>query len=96
MTSTPRPRPSAHVAATPTASELLRTPGALLTRSHLRALGLGRRAIDCVFRACAVIVLPGHGRPMVRAEDFLALVEEHTFRGDRVRPTGSRPTRRPN
>jgi hypothetical protein len=32
----------------PTAAELLDTPGALLTRSHLRELGLERRAVDAV------------------------------------------------
>jgi hypothetical protein len=52
----------------PPASELLRTPGALLTRSDLRELGLERRAVDAVFRECAVVVLPGYLRPLVRVE----------------------------
>ena len=69
----------------PTAAELLATPGALLTRSDLRDLGLERRAIDAVFRALPVVVLPGYTRPMIRAEDYLALIEASTFRGDRVR-----------
>ena len=34
----------------PTASQKLGTPGALLTRTDLRELGLERRAIDAVFR----------------------------------------------
>jgi hypothetical protein len=34
------------VSATQPAAELLETPGALLTRSHLRELGLGRAAVD--------------------------------------------------
>ena len=69
-----------------TAAELLETPGALLTRSHLRELGLERRAVDAVFRALPVVALPGYSRPMVRVADYLALVDKHTYRGDRVRP----------
>lgn len=69
----------------PSAAELLGTPAALLTRSHLRELGLERRAIDAVFRALPVVVLPGYSRPLVRAADYLVLVEASTFRGDRVR-----------
>jgi len=71
----------------PSPTELLGTPGALLTRSHLRGLGLERRAIDAVFRALPVVVLPGYSRPMIRAEEYLALVEQFTYRNDRVRPT---------
>jgi hypothetical protein len=67
------------------AAELLETPGALLTRSHLRELGLERRAVDAVFRALPVVALPGYSRPMIRAEQYLELVEEHTYRDDRVR-----------
>jgi hypothetical protein len=67
-------------------TELLETPGALLTRSHLRELGLERRAIDAVFRTLAVVFLPGYSRPMIRAEEFLELVERCTYRDDRVRP----------
>lgn len=68
------------------ATELLETPGALLTRSHLRELGLERRAIDAVFRKLAVVFLPGYSRPMIRVEDYLELLKEFTYRGDRVRP----------
>jgi hypothetical protein len=74
----------------PTAAELLGTPGAFLTRTDLRDLGLERRAVDAVFRECPVIVLPGYSRPMVSAEAFLALLDGHTYCdrcGDRVRPT---------
>jgi hypothetical protein len=70
----------------PAPEQLLRTPGALLTRSHLRELGLERRAIDAVFRALPVVAFPGYSRPMVRAEQFLDLVEQSTYRDDRVRP----------
>jgi hypothetical protein len=69
----------------PAASVLLETPGALLSRSHLRELGLERRAVDAVFRALDVVVLPGYSRPLVRAEDYLELLTRSTYRDDRVR-----------
>ncbi len=68
------------------ATDLLETPGALLTRTHLRELGLERRAVDAVFRALPVVALPGYSRPMIRAEQYLGLVDQHTYRDDRVRP----------
>jgi hypothetical protein len=71
----------------PTATELLETPGALLSRSHLRELGLERRAVDAVFRALPVVALPGYSRPLIRVDDYRAFLTEHTFNGDRVRPT---------
>jgi hypothetical protein len=71
----------------PSPAQLLSTPGALLTRSHLRQLGLERRAVDAVFRMLPVVALPGYSRPMVRAEEYRALVEQHTYRDDRVRPS---------
>jgi hypothetical protein len=67
------------------AAQLLATPGALLSRTHLRELGLERRAIDAVFRALPVVALPGYSRPMIRAEQYLELVEQYTYRDDRVR-----------
>lgn len=70
----------------PSAADLLERSGALLSRTHLRELGLERRAIDAVFRACPVVSLPGYTRPMIRAEDYLRLLEESTYAGDRVRP----------
>jgi hypothetical protein len=33
-----------------------------------------------------VIALPGYSRPMVRADEYVALVEKHTYCDDRVRP----------
>jgi hypothetical protein len=71
----------------PTAADLLETPGALLTRSDLRALGLERRAVDAVFRTLPIVALPGYSRPMIRAEQYVELVEQYTYRDDRVRPT---------
>lgn len=73
----------------PSAVALLETPGALLTRSDLRGLGLERRAIDAVFRALPVVALPGYSRPLIRAEQYLELVEQHTYRDDRVRSSCS-------
>jgi hypothetical protein len=70
----------------PSPEELLRTPDALLTRTDLRDLGLHRRAVDAVFRALPVVVLPGYSRPLVRAADYLALVEQSTYDETRVRP----------
>jgi len=70
----------------PSPTVLLGTPGGMLTRSHLRDLGLERRAIDAVFRALPVISLPGYSRPLVRVEDYLGLIETNTYRDDRVRP----------
>jgi len=69
----------------PTISELLETPGALLTRSHLRELGLGRSAIDAVFRSCEIVVFPGSSRPHIRREAYLALVEASNYGDDRIR-----------
>jgi hypothetical protein len=80
----------------PTAADLLRTPGALLTRGDLRDLGLERRAIDAVFRECPVIQLPNYSRPLVRVEAFLALLQGSTYCdrcGDRVRPRREGPAR---
>jgi hypothetical protein len=71
----------------PSASELLETPGALLTRSHLRELGLGRSAIDAVFRELDVVLFPGSSRPMIRREDYLELLERSTYGEGRVRLT---------
>jgi hypothetical protein len=70
----------------PVATELLDTPGALLTRTHLRELGLERRAVDAVFRALPVVAIPGYSRPMIRVEQYLELVERSTYCDDRVRP----------
>jgi hypothetical protein len=70
----------------PSAAQLLETPGALLSRGHLRELGLGRRAVDAVFGTLPVIELPGFSRPFVRRDDYVALLERSTYGHDRVRP----------
>jgi hypothetical protein len=70
----------------PTPADLVETPGALLSRTHLRELGLERRAVDAVFRACPVVVLPGYSRPVIRVRDYVTLLEESTHDGrSRVR-----------
>jgi hypothetical protein len=73
------------MSARPPAVERLANPEAVLTRGDLVELGLERRAVDAVFRACPVVVLPGYSRPMIRVADYLELVERSTYRGDRVR-----------
>lgn len=83
----------------PTAAELLANSHALLTRSHLRELGLERRAVDAVFRACPVVALPGYSRPVIRVRDYQALIDASTFDGrTRVRSDRSvaLPRIRPN
>lgn len=65
----------------------LERPDAFLSRSDLRELGLGRRAIDAVFRACPVVKLPGYKPPLVKVADYRALIEASTYSGDRVRPS---------
>ncbi len=73
------------MSARPPAAERLQNPAALLTRGDLAELGLERRAVDAVFRALPVVSLPGYGRPLIRVEDYRALIEASTYRGDRVR-----------
>ena len=71
----------------PSAADLVATPGALLTRGDLAALGLSRTLVDAVFRDLPVVVFPGSRRPAVKREDDLELLEQCTYRDDRVRPT---------
>jgi len=73
------------VSARPPAAERLANPAAMLSRSDLRELGLERRAVDAVFRALPVVVLPGYSRPLVRVSDYLDLLERSTFTEERVR-----------
>ena len=70
----------------PTAVELLEGPGALLTSTHLRELGLEHRAVDAVFRELPIVVLPGYSRPLIHAEDYRKLIESSTYADDQVRP----------
>lgn len=69
-------------------AQRLDTPGAFLSRTDLRTLGLERRAVDAVFRHCPVISIPGYSRPLIRVQDYKALIASSTYRDDRVRPRG--------
>jgi hypothetical protein len=69
----------------PSAAQVLATPGALLTRSHLRELGLGRAAIDAVFRELDVVVFPGSSRPHIRRNDYINLLEQSSYDNNRIR-----------
>ena len=70
---------------TPGAVQLIKQGHGYLSRSHLRELGLERRAVDAVFRALPVIAFEGYARPMIRVEDYLQLVADSTYDGSRVR-----------
>ena len=73
------------MSATPSPAVRLQNPDALLSRTDLRELGLERRAVDAVFRALDVIVLPGYRRPLVRVGDYLELLQRSKYNGERVR-----------
>lgn len=70
----------------PTPGVRLQNPDAMLSRSDLRELGLERRAVDAVFRACPVVAIPGYSRPLIRVADYQAFLSACTYSGDRVRP----------
>jgi hypothetical protein len=86
-----RPAPAARlseerpVTATPTPAARLEHPDAFLSRTDLRELGLERRAVDAVFRALPIVMLPGYSRPLIRVGDYLELIEQNTYTGERVR-----------
>ena len=46
----------------------------------------GLFGVDAVFRILPVVALPGYSRPIIRAEEYLALIARSTYSGDRVRP----------
>lgn len=71
----------------PALAERLAQPDALLSRSDLRELGLGRRAIDAIFRACPNVLIPGYARPLIRVDDYLRHLEGWTYRDDRPYPS---------
>jgi hypothetical protein len=75
------------VSVRPAAAARLENPDAVLSRSDLRELGYERRAIDQILRNCPTVCLPGYRRPLLRVADFHAFLAEHTYNGDRVRPT---------
>ncbi len=73
------------MSARPPAAERLANRAAMLSRTDLRELGLERRAVDAIFRACPVVALPGYSRPLIRVADYLELLEQSRFDGTRVR-----------
>jgi hypothetical protein len=72
----------------PTPSERLSNPHAVLTRTDLRELGWERRAVDAIMLHCPTVHVPGYSRPVILVSEYLGWLEEHTYRGDRVRPIG--------
>jgi hypothetical protein len=70
-----------HRVTRPPTAERLHNPAALLTRADLAELGLERRAVDAVFRACPAVVIPGYSRPLIRVSDYLDLIAQHTYDG---------------
>lgn len=88
MARRPRRRRTADVVSSrPTAAERLTRPGAVLSRTDLRELGWERRGVDAIFRELDVIVVPGYSRPVIRASDYVELLERCRYGRDRVRPT---------
>lgn len=65
----------------PPAAERVGNEHAVLSRGDLRELGFERRAVDAIFRALPVVVLPGYSRPVVRVRDYLDLLERSTYDG---------------
>ena len=78
---------SVGVSERPSAAELLEQGTGLMTRSHLRDLGLPRAAIDAVFKRLDIVFFEGYSRPMVKVEDYLELLNRSTYGCNRVRPT---------
>lgn len=71
---------------TPDLCRRLENPNGVLSRTDLRDLGYGRRAVDAIFRACPNIYVPSYSRPLIRVEDYRKFLESHTYREDRVFP----------
>jgi hypothetical protein len=58
----------------------------LVDRKQLSVeMGVGRAAIDGIFRALPVTTIPGVRKVYVRRADVAALLEANTYSGDRVR-----------
>jgi hypothetical protein len=69
-----------------TLTQRLEQPDALLSRTDLGELGLKRRAVDAVFRACPNVLIPGYSRPLIKVADYLRHLEGWTYRDDRPYP----------
>ena len=68
--------------------------GASLSRTDPAELGLPQRAVDAIFRKLQVGVFDGYSRPLIRVRDYWELVQQSTYRDDRVRPCCDLPTGR--
>lgn len=73
------------MSACPSPALRLSNPEAFLSRTDLAELGLERRAVDAVFRACPVVSIPGYSRPLIQVRDYLRSLDGWTYRDDRVR-----------
>lgn len=69
-----------------TVEDKLRNPHAYLHRGDLFALGLGRRAVDAIFKAIGEQTHEGCRRKVVRVDRWLAHRETFTYRRNRPRP----------
>ena len=69
------------------AADRLTNAEAVMSRTDLAELGFERRAVDAIFRACPVVMLPGYSRPLIRVSDYRELIAQSTYSGDRVRPS---------
>lgn len=61
-------------------AERLANPGAVLSRTDLRELGYERRAIDAIFRACPVELVPGYSRPLTASPTSKRFARRKTSR----------------
>ncbi len=68
-------------------AQRLEQPEAVLSRTDLRELGLERRAVDAVFRACPNVIIPGYSRQLIRVADYRRHLDGWTYRDDRPYPS---------
>ena len=54
-----------------------------------------RGAVDAIFRALDVVILPAYSRPMISVEDYLELIDGCTFGKDVVAPVGNLADKHP-
>lgn len=77
----------------PSPDELVEAPEGMLFRTDLEKMGLPRRVVDLIFGRLPNVHWPGFSRPMIRAADYRAFRDEHTYGPDEVQP-GRRTRRR--
>jgi len=76
---------------TPTRSptDRLGTPHAVFSRTDLSSSVTDAAPSTRSFGRAPVVAIPGYSRPLIRVEEFERFLEEHTYRGDRVRPSST-------